>query len=129
MRARWKILGGTGVISICVAALIVGQTGEAKSDTTDATTSSASSPTTIPPDIHDPLTPYPLGPHAIEYDQLRAADKAAVDLIQETVETSQPPSSYQAWAAATAYTGQQAEAEIAARGVGLVGTDSDGVVP
>jgi hypothetical protein len=48
-------------------------------------------------------------------------------LIQETVETSQPASSYQAWAAATAATGQVAEAQIAARAVGLVGTDQDGV--
>lgn len=128
MRARWKILGGTGVVSALVAALIVGQSGDAKSDTTDSTPSSPN-PSTPADDVHDPLTPYPLGPHPIEYDQLSAADKADVDLIQETVETSQPASSYQAWAAATAYTGQQAEAEITARGVGLTGTAEDGVLP
>lgn len=128
MRARWKILGGTSIASAVVTALIVGQSGEAKSDTT-VSVPSGPNPSTPAEDVHDPLTPYPLGPHPIEYDQLSTADKAGVDLIQETTETSQPASSYQAWAAATAYTGQQAEAEIAARGVGLTGTEQDGVVP
>ena len=131
MRTRWQVLSGTGVISIWVAAIIVGQTSIVEGETSSSTSSTPTSTSGVAnPDFqHDQNTPYPLGPGAIEYDQLSASDKAAVDHIAETTDTSQPPSSYQAWAAATAWTGQQAQAEVAARGVGLVGTESDGVEP
>lgn len=121
MRTRWKILGGTGVVTIWAAVLSIGQTGVVQGDTSD--TSGAVAPP------HNPHTPYPLGPGAIPYEELGVNDKAAVDSIQETIETSQPASSYEAWAAATAWTNQQAQAEIDARGVNLVGTAQDGVLP
>jgi hypothetical protein len=124
--------------SLLLAALVAAsalQPNVAAGDNPAAATASASTPQTngeasalaVPP--HDPNTPYPLGPHPIAYEELNVADKAAVDLIQETVETSQPPASYEAWSQATAWTRVQAEAELAARAVGLVGTTEAGVVP
>jgi hypothetical protein len=122
MRMRWKILSGCGVVCICTFAIVVGQTGVVQGDT------AASPPRSVAP-VQNPNEPYPQGPGAIPYEQLGATDKLAVDQIQETTDTRQPPSSYQGWAAATAWTRQQAEAEIASRSVGLVGAANEGVVP
>jgi hypothetical protein len=131
MRMRWKIFGGGGIAGLSIAAFLIAHGGVVRGETSNAASSSTSTTSSSDPGVpsQDPNTPYPLGPGAIPYEQLSAADKAAVEAIQETVETSQPASSYQAWAAATAATGKQADAEIAARSVGLVGTSGDGVVP
>lgn len=129
MRTGWKVLGGTGAAGVLVAVLIVAQTRRVRGDTAStATGSEATTPDTGPP-RPDPNKPFPEGPETIRYEQLSEDEKKSVDLIRETLETSQPASSHQAWAAATAWTGQQAAAEIAARSVGLTGTAEDGVVP
>ena len=130
MRVRWKILRGTGIFTICAVALVVGQSGIVQGDPTSATNPTTSENGAVDPEsLRDPNTAYPLGPGAIPYDQLTAADRASVDLIQETTETSQPDSSYQGWATVTTLVGEQAEAEIAARAIGLEGTEQDGVMP
>jgi hypothetical protein len=125
MRARWKILGGTGgVIGLGVVIAIVSHsrvvTGD---DTTSSSTTSASDVAS-----RDPFAQYAT-PGAIAYEQLSAADRAGIDHIQEVVDTSQPASSYEAFAAATASTSANVESQLAARGVGLVDTPDDGVVP
>jgi hypothetical protein len=132
MRAGWKVIGGAAIAGTAFFAIILGHSRVSSGDTAsagspDADVNGPSSSGVVLP--HDPSKPYPLGPHAIPYEEAGAEAQAAIEAIQETVETSQPASSYAAWSTATAWTGQQAEAEIAARGVGLVGTDSDGVIP
>lgn len=128
MRIRWKILGGTTAAGFVAAALIVGKSGLVKGDDSAQSSSADASSASMGPAVLPHDQPYPLGPDAIEFDKLSASDQAAVELIQETVEVTQPASSYQAWAAATAATGRAAEATIAARAVGLLGADQDGVV-
>jgi hypothetical protein len=125
MRGEWKAFGRTGLVCVCVMTA-VWTVGVVQGDPAAGDQAPREQPPYVP---HDESKPYPLGPHAIPFEQAGAETQAAVEAIQETVETSQPASSYAAWSAATAWTGQQAEAEIAARGVGLVGTESDGVVP
>lgn len=122
MRARWKILGGTTAVGLSLAFLITSHSRQATGDT--APTSS-----TVPDlVVHDPFTPYP-SPGAIAYDQLSDVDKAGVDQIQEVTDTSQPASSYQAFARATEQTSADADRQIAERAVGLTDTAQDGVVP
>ena len=134
MRARWKILGGTGIASIWAAALIVGHSGSVRGETsTDSSSSTAPSSgvdpaTFVDPTPRDPFAPYP-SPGAIPYEQLSAAEKAAIDRIQEVVETSGPPTSPDdAYARATAWTSADADRQIAERQMGLEETASDGVV-
>lgn len=130
MRTRWKILGGASVAGIWATAIMLGHTGAAADNSSSSPEPSTASSNALEPESeHDPNTPYPLGPGAIPYESLGPAEKAAVDSVEETVETSQPPSSYEAFAAATAWTGERAQAEVAARGVGLTGTEQDGVLP
>jgi len=131
MRLTLKLLGGTGVLAAVVVGAILGSSQPVSGDSSEPPSPPTPSSTTASSAayVQNPNEPYPLGPHTIEYDQLSTADKAAVDAIQEAVDTSQPPSSYQTWSAATAATGEQAAAEISARSVGLVGTAEDGVVP
>jgi len=129
MRKRWKVLGGASITSVLVGTLILGRSGAVQGDTTSDPATPAVQPEPglglYPP----PNAAYSLGPDTIPYDQLSAADKAAVDVIQETVETSQP-ASYQAdIEEAFISLRQQMKAELAARNVGLVGTAEDGVVP
>jgi hypothetical protein len=137
MRTRWKILGGTGIVSIGVVAFIVGQTGSVRGDTTTASpNSSAAAPsdkvdpaTFVDPTPRDPFAPYP-SPGAIPYEELSAAEKVAVDRIPEVVETSGPPASPgDAYARATAWTSADADRQIAERQMGLQETANDGVVP
>jgi hypothetical protein len=130
MRRRSKILSGVALLCVSVVAIIAGQTGVVRGENPQAAPTDSPSLTTadIEP-VHDPNTSYPLGSGAIGYEQLSPAAQASVDHVQEVTDTSQLPSSYQAWSIATASTGQQAEIEIAARLVGLVGTEADGVAP
>ena len=136
MRARWKVLGGVELAGVVL--FIVGHSRPSHGDTApDAPTASTSTPTVNPPPgtgttpivAHDQLTPYDMGPHAIPYEQLTAAGKADIDAIQERVELGQPASSYQAYSTGTAAAIADAQAQIAARSVGLVDTAQDGVVP
>ena len=125
MRARWKILGGTTVIGLGITFLIMGHSPDVSGD--DTTTSSTSA-SPNDPIARDPFAPYPT-PGAIAYEQLSAVDQASVAHVQEVVETSQPATSYQAFANATAWTSADADRQIAARAVGLTDTAQDGVVP
>lgn len=136
VRATWKaVLGGAGAIGISIAIAIIGHSPRASGDPVEAST--PSSPSQAPPpgigipadELHSPLEPYEPGPSGIAYEQLSAADKAGVDLIQEAVETAQPETSYDAFAAATDWAGEHADKQISARAVGLVGAEADGVVP
>jgi len=130
MRTRWKIVGGSGIASIWIVAILIGQTGKVSGDTSSSTSTPTTTPTAVDPaSAQDPNQPYPLGPGAIAYESLSAADKAAVDHVQENVDTSQPPSSYAAFATATAWTADRVQVEVAARQLGLTGTEQDGVIP
>jgi hypothetical protein len=134
MRARWKILGGTGVASLCVALILVGRTGVVSGDPPPQppplTNPPPGSSGYIDPDsARDPLTPYPLGPGAIAYEQLSASERADVDTIQEIVETTQPASSYEMFSRGAVWAREEAERQRAERGTGLIGTVDDGVVP
>lgn len=130
LRARWKVISGAG-LGLGVALFIVGHSRLSHGDTTpDAPPPTASPPPstgTTPTVAHDQLAPYDLGPHAIPYEQLSAAGKADVDAIQERVELSQPAASYLAYSSGTASAAADAQAQKAARIVGLVDTAQDGV--
>jgi hypothetical protein len=130
MRARWKVLGGAGLIGAGLGLfIVVGHSRVSRGDTSSSTDSTTTTPTPQAPNYHDPFTPYPLGPGAISYDQLSPTDQAGVDAILQNEDLSQPPSSYSAWADAAAASAADAQAQIAARNVGLVGTEQDGVTP
>lgn len=125
MQARWKIVGGTSAIGLGVMLLVVvGHSRRVSGDNT----STPSSEAFVDPMPRDPFAQYPT-PGAIAYEQLTAADKAAVDRIQEATDTSQPSSSYAAFASATAWTSDEADRQLAERSVGLTETADDGVVP
>lgn len=127
MRVRWKILGAsTAAVAVGILVVVAGAPsvrGESADDSSAGVNSGSAFAT------HDPSTPYPLGPHAIPYEALSPSDKRAVDVVQENVETSQPASSYNAYAAAAASIAIDAERQRAERQVGLVATEADGVVP
>lgn len=95
------------------------------SDVAHPNTSSAAW-NSVTPGLADSI---PLGSAAITYEELSAAERSAVEQIREAVETAQLPASHDAFARATARTGIIAERELAARTVGLVGTENDGVIP
>jgi hypothetical protein len=123
MRARWKIMGGTAAISLCIAVSVVGQSRTVRGDDTTSSSTNASDPI-----ARDPFAQYPT-PGAIAYEQLTAAEQARVDHVQEVVETNQPATSHAAFANATAWARTEAERQRAERGVGLTDTAQDGVVP
>jgi hypothetical protein len=135
MRARWKILGGAGLASVGIALAIVGHSGKVAGGTPapDLTTSpdpaTGAPPAPEDPHLTNPFTQYPLGPGAIAYDQLDTAGKAGVDQMKQTLETSQPDTSYQAFSNAADQAIADSQAQIAARAVGLVGVDQQGIVP
>lgn len=122
MRARWKLLGGAGLFGVSLVFLI----GHSRISHGDPAQTSA--PAAMPLPAHDPTTPYDL-PGATPYDHLTAADRADVDAIQQTIGLGQPDTSYGAFAAGAAAAAADAQAQIAARAVGLVDTAQDGVVP
>jgi hypothetical protein len=134
MRTRWKVLGGAGLVGVGLSFFIViGHSRVSRGDTSSTGSSagsgSASGSGSTDPNIFDPSQPYGLGPHPISYDELSTVDKAGVDSILQKEELSQPPSSYAAWADAAAASRADAQAQIAARNTGLVGTAQDGVTP
>jgi len=124
-------MGSAGLAGIGIAILILGRTGEVRGNTaTDSTTSSTSvTPGSfVDPAARDPFAQYP-SPGAIAYENLTAGEKAAVDVVQEAAETSQPAASNLAFAQATAWTSGDADRQLAERQTGLVDTADDGVVP
>lgn len=121
MRASWKLLGGAGLFGVGLVFLI---SQSRVSHGEPAQTSQTAAPVAV----HDPTTPYDL-PGATAYDRLTAADRADVDAIQQTIGLGQPDTSYGAFAAGAAAAAADAQAQIAARAVGLVDTVQDGVVP
>jgi hypothetical protein len=125
MRARWKILGGAGLVGFGLSLFILGHSNVSRGDTSSSTGAS----TNPDPNFRDPEQPYSLGPAVISYDQLSGAEKAGVDRILEIEDTSQPPASYQAWSDAASTMAADAQVQLAARQVGLVNSDQDGVVP
>jgi hypothetical protein len=122
MRRRWKLFGGAGLAGICIAAGILAHSRAVIGETTSTSTTSSDEA------ARDPFAPYPT-PGAIRYEELSAADKAAVDHIHEVTDTSQLAASHEAYASATAWASADADRQIAERGVGLEGTAEDGVVP
>jgi hypothetical protein len=122
MHVRWTMLCGIGALGVVITLVAASQ--EVRGEPSDP----SQPPSDVTPEP-DPFEPYPLGPGAIPYEQLGAAERTAVDQIQETVETGQQPSSYAVFARATAQTRARAEADLATRELGLEGADEDGVVP
>lgn len=127
MRVRWKVLGASTVAIAIGTVIVVGAAPSVREES--AADSAAGIGGDSPSPIHDPSTPYPLGPHVIPYEALSDSERRAVDIVRETVETSQPASSHDAYAAAAASIQVDAERQRAERQVGLVGTEDDGVVP
>lgn len=82
-----------------------------------------------PPGEIDPFAPYPLGPDAISYEQMSPSQQDEVDAVQATTDAAQTADSVASFARATADTVGRAKAEIAARSVGLSGTEEDAVIP
>jgi hypothetical protein len=111
-----------------VLMVFVSESRESRGDTSTPPTQS-NTDLSLAPSYHDPSAPYSLGPHPISYDQLSSNERVGVDQILEAEALDQPPSSVAAWADAAAATGNDAQAQIAARTAGLVGTDQDGVTP
>lgn len=119
MRARWTILCA-GLTGVTFTLIILGRSGSVLGDTSPSTAP-------VPNDPGDPFTPYGLGPHPISYDQQSASDRAGIDSMQEAVELGQPAPSYGAFSSAASQAAVDAQAQISARQVGLVGTSQDGV--
>lgn len=116
-----------GAMLACGAfgAAIIGRPHSVSGQSAD---SSSGNSTPTDPGYHDPSQPWELGPGAIPYDQLSPQDQAGVEQILQTEDQSQPASSYQVFAAAANTMAADAQAQIAARSVGLSGTDNEGVV-
>jgi hypothetical protein len=124
MRDHWRLLGAAGFTGFAlIFAFSVGHSRVSRADPAPTQTPSGS----ILPQ-HDPGTKYDL-PDSIPFDQLSAADKAGVDSIQQTIELGQPPASFNVYAGGAAAAATDAQAQIAARSVGLEGTANDGVMP
>jgi len=119
---RSRILGRAGVVLACALTLTLGRSEMVAGDTT-------SSPGPNDPSYHDPSEPYVPGPRAISYDQANAALKGAVDEVLQNAELSQPPASYQTFAAAAAAVNADATLQTEAWAVGLTGSTEQGVVP
>jgi hypothetical protein len=128
MRTRWTV-GSIGAIAIGIGVFWAIGSSRAE-DAPRGKPAQDPASVGIPSDeLHDPTKPYEPGRSGIAYHQLSAADKARVDHIRETAEEAQPDGSYEAFAVATEWTSSNTEKQLAARAVGLVGTDEHGVVP
>lgn len=122
MKASVKILSRASFVVICAATLTVGRSERVSGDTT-------SSPDPNDPNYHDPSEPYVPGPRALFYDQASTALKADVEEVLQKEDLSQPPSSYQAFAAAAAAVNADAKLQTEARAIGLLDSADQGVVP
>ena len=127
MQTRWKWIGAT-CLTIAVA-IIVGSSHRVAGQSADTAASGATSPGGPSRGYHDPSQPWSFGSGAIPYSQQTPEQQADTDTINSNVAANMPPSSQQAWADAAAWSAQNAQAQIAASGVGLSGTSDQGVVP
>ena len=125
MRVRWTILGSAGAAGFLIAVAIVARASDVAGDPTVSPSTNAQSSIA---DIR-PGEPLQLGPHAIPYEDLSPEDQAGVDRMIEQEETNQPASSVAAMQRSADQTADAASAEVAARQVGMMGLDEQGVVP
>lgn len=121
-RRLWKPI--TAVVAIGIAVVVLASRNRLVSGQPSNT--ATASPVDDP---HEPFTPYALGPGAIPYEKEAAADRVAIDHMAEVVDTSQSAGSIDAFARASKQAADMAQAEIAARQVGLIGTEEQGVNP
>lgn len=126
MRHLWKLLGvglASGVVALCIVGqsrVVAGDPAQPEPDTTQP------SPTALE---HEPGQPYGLGPNPILYETQSTEEQDNLDRVFETLEANQPASSHEAWGKAADQAVVRAQAEIAARAVGLEGVEEQGVVP
>lgn len=125
-RHLWKVLGvglAGGVVALCILGqgnVVAGDPVQPASDITQP------SPAAVE---HEPGQPYGLGPNPILYETQSKEEQDNLDRVFETLEANQPASSHEAWGRAADQAVVRAQAEIAARAVGLEGVDEQGVVP
>lgn len=145
MRMWSKILGGTGVAGIWVAAMIIGQSGVVQGETTasPAANTAAMEPTTGTPVQpapgsetvrKDPFVPFDVGPTPTDkspkplwaYDDLSPSERAVVDRRRDT---AQWVPTHNAFATAVADRARVAAAASAQSQLGVESLGELGVIP
>lgn len=130
MRTHWKLLSGLGLAGTMAALLIVGSRDVAGDTDTPAQEPTPPDPAQAPNTVgQDPSVQYELGPGKILFEQQTAEEQTHLERMAETTANDHGPKSHEALARAAEQARGHAEAEIAARQVGMNGTEEQGVVP
>lgn len=118
-----KLVGGIGVVGL-VLGVSLSRSHVASGDT------SAPKPVATDDGTAPGFgAPYAFGPGAIGYANADTATRADADSVRQRIEAAQGAESYLAFSAASKQSADDAQAEIAARQVGLEGAADQGVVP